>query len=258
MKKCIWCNKSEKETSFKTKAHTIPKGLGGITICENVCDSCNFYFGNNQNGSPSIELIIKETFNLSKFCLLNTGSQTINNKNSPHYSSVYFTVDFQKGKIDIKNKYKLRSGFQENICRLIKRGLYKIFLEENERINGDSLNPQYDFIREFARYDLNDFPIYYFERLHPILMSGEGLIKQPHIPFNIITMNYLLRDYGFFEVEFFGHVLSIATYRNWDIAIDKYLSESIKIKSGHFKSYKLIKKWNDIDLSLSLFDVKKR
>lgn len=127
MKTCIWCCKTEEQTTFKTKAHTIPKGLGGIVTCDNVCDSCNFYFGNNQNGKPAIEVIIKETFNLSKYRLLNTSNPVNAGKKSPHYSSIYFSVDFQKGKIDIKGRYKIRRGFQEAVCRQMKRGIYKIF-----------------------------------------------------------------------------------------------------------------------------------
>lgn len=123
-------------------------------------------------------------------------------------------------------------------------------------MTGDSLKPQFDFIREFARWDLNDYPLYYFERLHPIMLTSTQFIEQPHLPFNHVTMNYLLRDYGFFEVEFFGHVFAIATSRNWLLAIDKYLDETRRIKAGFFKNYRMVQKWNDIDLSLSIFDDK--
>jgi len=71
MKKCIWCSKTEEQSTFNKRAHTFPQSLGGKNICENVCDSCNEYFGNTQYNSPAVEVILKEILNISKFLILN-------------------------------------------------------------------------------------------------------------------------------------------------------------------------------------------
>lgn len=169
LRHCIWCRKTEKETTFNKLAHTIPQTLGGKDICRNVCDECNAYFGNHHNGSPSVETIIKETFNISRIRLLDTETHVGKNKPIAKFSSIYFKVDLKKHKIELKQSYKLQSGFQEKIGRQIKKGLYKIFLEETERQKGEGHNPEYDFIREFARFDLGDYPLFYFERSFPAI-----------------------------------------------------------------------------------------
>ena len=43
--KCIWCDKSKPEVTFKTEPHIIPESLGGKEIGTDVCDQCNSYFG---------------------------------------------------------------------------------------------------------------------------------------------------------------------------------------------------------------------
>lgn len=251
---CIWCRKSSENTTFKTKAHTVPDALGGVVICKNVCDVCNSYFGNSQNGMPSIETVIKETFGMSRVRLLQALGELGKNKKMARYKSRFFNVTFNPPGISIKPAYKLKKGFQGDMCRLLKRGLYKIFLEENERNNSNSIDQKYTFIREFARYDLNDLPVLYFKRAHGILFLGKDMIVQPHMPFEEITMNYLIRDLGFFEVELMGHTFSIATTSNWQLYFEEYIKESMKLKVQHFVGYKSIIYWNDIDLSLSVID----
>jgi hypothetical protein len=53
--KCLWCFNSEPIVTFKKKAHTIPKSLGGQNYNNNVCDCCNSYFGDKQEKDYSIE-----------------------------------------------------------------------------------------------------------------------------------------------------------------------------------------------------------
>lgn len=254
VKTCIWCLCTEENSSFNTKAHTIPKTLGGVAYCDNVCDNCNFYFGNAQNGYPSIETILKETFNLSRLMLLN-GRKPINN-NKWRYTSEYFNV--HKNSLDLKPKYSIRAGFQSKVCRLMKRGLFKIFLEENERANGTSLDDKFQFIREYARRDLGDFPVLYFPRAVAVMLTGDKLIANPHMMFSEPLFNYLIRDYNFYEFEFFGHVLSLPISKNWELAFRPYIKKSVeekqKVFNGNFfKPPIAVEHWNDIDLPLSVF-----
>ena len=116
MKKCIWCNKTEENSSFLKKAHTFPQSLGGKNICENVCDSCNEYFGNAQPNSPSVEVVLKEILNISKFLILN---QTGGIPKKMRHKSVFFNINWQKNTITVKPKYSIRKGYQENFQDII-------------------------------------------------------------------------------------------------------------------------------------------
>lgn len=254
-RRCIWCSKNEDEASFVKIAHTIPQSLGGKNICDNVCDDCNAFFGNYYKGCPSVETVIKETFNISRARFLSTQSGIGKNKPMVRFSSIYFKVDFSKHKIDVKSSYIYQKGFQANIGRQLKKGLYKIFLEEMERQNGDGHNSSYDFIREFARYDLGDYPILYFERMQGcILMSTNWFIEPQLILDNDQKFKYLVNEPGFFEFEFMGHVFSIATSRNWHLTIDNYIKKTLQAKKQFFKGFKFVENFNDVDLTLSVLN----
>ncbi|MFN9392766.1 MAG: hypothetical protein ACK57W_05535, partial [Flavobacteriales bacterium] len=107
-------------------AHTIPKSLGGLKTCDNVCDICNAFFGSHYQRLPPVETVIKETFNISRARLLSSTDKIGKNEALPRFSSIYFKVDFKKNKIDLNSYYKYHSTFQEKICRQLKKGLYKI------------------------------------------------------------------------------------------------------------------------------------
>src|SRR5882757_1920632 len=170
MKKCIWCSKSEPKVTFNKLAHSIPQSIGGINTYENECDDCNEYFGNANNKTPSIDMIIKETFNISRHRFLNDESNIGKGKTLKKFTSYYFDVSFKKNKIDIKGAYKFHSPFQEKISRQLKRGIYRIYLSELERQNkGIGHEERFDFIREFVRYDFGDLPVFYFDRTKPII-----------------------------------------------------------------------------------------
>lgn len=144
MKICIWCKENEAKVLFEKQAHTVPKSLGGENICVNVCDLCNKYFGDHDNRLPPIETVIKETFNITRTRFLMTGQNIGKNKSLPKFSSIYFKVNLNQNKpsLTIKQKYGYDRGFQEKIGRQIKRGIYKMFLEETERQekNGHDIN----------------------------------------------------------------------------------------------------------------------
>jgi len=141
MKTCIWCCKNESSVRFTRQAHTFPRSLEGQNICENVCDSCNLYFGSPQAKSPAVEVVLKEAFNISKFILLEHIKQNVNKR----YKSEYFNFNWKNKTIQLKPRYKLERNFQERLGRLLRRGIYKIFLEERERQKGDALLERYNF-----------------------------------------------------------------------------------------------------------------
>lgn len=255
MKICIWCRNSEEKVSFKKKAHTIPQSLGGNHICETVCDACNLAFGSHYQGSPSVEAILKETFNVSRMRFLHSDNQVGKNKKLPRFSSLFFDVNFNKRKIDLKFSFRLQSGFQEKLCRQLKKGLYKIYLEEIERQKGIGLDPQFDFIREFSRYNIGDYPVFYFQRSIGVIAVSNDWITNPQFHLdNAYQMKYLVQEPSFFEFEFLGHVFGIATSRHWEIAYDNYIKKTSDRKKEFFKSVRIINKLKDIDLLLSILD----
>ncbi|WP_297095047.1 HNH endonuclease [uncultured Draconibacterium sp.] len=252
MKTCIWCNKSTPHISFNKKAHIVPQSMGGTEICENVCDSCNHFFGANHDGVPPIELVFKETFNITRARLL--GKSNIGkNKALSRFKSVYFNVDFVKNRIDVKPSFKLQTGFQSILCHQFKRSIYKIFLEENERVNGNSRDDKYDFIREFARFNIGDYPVLYYQSKVPFLLSSKDEPQKPNFYFQKKFV-YLDDEHGFFDTYYLGHVFGFPIIRNWELVFDNYISQSLKQKERFYKRPISIKYLTDIDLTLSFMN----
>ena len=257
MKHCIWCQKTEQDVPFKNLAHTIPQALGGRHICENVCDQCNSFFGNHWQGLPSVETIFKETFNISRAIFLESDQEVGKNKAMPKFKSTYFDVDLKKRKIDIKSSYKLHPGFQEKVGLQLRKGIYKVYLEEVERQFKDGHNTRYDFIRQFVRFGLVDYPVFYYKRRYGIILMVKSWAKQPELFLEENSQfKYLVKEPSFVEFEFLGHVFGIPTSRHWQIAFDNYKKKSFEAKKDLFESCILVKRFNDIDLALSILDSK--
>lgn len=251
MKICIWCRRTESEETFNKRAHTVPDSLGGQHICENVCDKCNAFFGTPQPSLPAIETALKEGLNLSRFRFLNNGSPLKKGHSAGRYKSTYFDANFRVKRVRLKPAYSLRPHFQEKLTRQFKRGIYKIYLEETERQRGNGLDERFNFIREFARFDLNDLPVLHFERTHGALMYHENLFSHPQLAMQKnYRSKYLLEEYGFFEFEIVGHVFSIATSKLWHLNFNQYARKSMEAKAKIFRSYRVVKTFDDIDLGL--------
>ncbi|SFF24591.1 HNH endonuclease [Spirosoma endophyticum] len=255
MKRCIWCRKAEGQASFNKLAHTIPQSLGGRDICKNVCDSCNAYFGCPQSGKPSIETVLKEALNVSRFRILTNDKPLKKGHAAGRFTSTYFDINFNANPVVIKLKrsFSFRPNFQEIITRQFKRGLYKVFLEETERQRGNALDDKFNFIREFARYDLNDCPVIHFERSVGMLMISNNLITHPklYVDPSEYYLDYLSDEYSFLEFELLGHVFAIATSRLWELSIDLYIKKCSETKKYYFNGFRFVKEFDDIDLALS-------
>lgn len=255
LKTCIWCKKTDQEVSFDTAAHTIPKALGGKNICQNVCDGCNFHFGNRGSSLPAIETVIKETFNISRMMYLETMNEVGKNKSMPKFSSLYFKVNSKSKKISLKSDFRKRPGFQYGLGTQMKKGIYKIYLEESQRQFENALNPKFDFIREFCRYGIGDYPVFYFTKQIGIIPMLDDWAKSPSLQLaSDEKMKYLISTDSFDEFEFLGHTLGVATKRNWQAQYHHYLRESSAKKKSLFKEIRRIEKFSDFDLTLSILD----
>lgn len=255
MKKCIWCKQTEEETTFETVAHTVPQSLGGNNICENVCDPCNHYFGTYQNQQPPIDNVIKETFNVSRARFLSSTKEIGKNKALPRFKSTYFNVNFERGEISPKGAYKLKKDFQRTLARQLKKGLYKMFLEEQERQNNSGHDSKFEFIREFARFDQGDYPLLYFERKYGmIVMIPEWAKSPPFIINSEYKMKYLMSNDHFFEFEFLGHVFAIPISTEWKDHFEAYIEETRPLKQEIFKTAVFVQHFNDVDFTLRILN----
>lgn len=217
LKTCIWCRKDETAVSFKRPAHIFPQSLGGKRICKLVCDDCNAYFGSKQTGLPSVEIALKEPLNISRLYLL---TQMNRNKKLPRFKSEYFEYNLATHIIKPKYKYSLISDFQNTFTKQFKRGIYKIFLEERSESVGDALDPQFDFIREYARYGLGDYPVYYCQPKIPAIFVSTD-IHDPMIRFTDHSEE-VMKQFGFYSYYFVTHEIAIPVIRTYELTFGNY------------------------------------
>ncbi len=244
MKTCIWCRKNENQVTFDKKAHTIPQSLGGEKICENVCDKCNHYFGSPQPNLPAIELVLKEMLNISRFYLLNAANSVPNDK---RYKSEYFNINWNKFQIKMKPRYSLKSGFQKKLGRQFRKAMFKVFLEERERQREDALSDRFNFIREFARYDLGDYPIYIQLPKFKAIFAAMPDVENPQIRFTEHSdeMDIKFRIYGY---QLLGHNFLIPTSPLFEeLCRDSFLKYLHETDDPFGQSIKRIENAEDID-----------
>jgi hypothetical protein len=252
-KKCLWCLKREPLVTFQKKAHTIPKSLGGQNFNKNVCDTCNEFFGNrnNLNQGYSIEEALKETFNITRRKLLQVNDTK---RKVGRFKSKFFEIKEKKGKqkLIIKPSFRFSSQFQSEICRAFKRGLYKMFFEELNKQKNVGYEKQYDKIRDFARFDKGDLPVFYFNRSVGVLLMLAREAETPTLFFD--RMKYLYTNQTFTEIEFLGHVLGFPTTDFTNDQIQDYIYKSLQLKEKLFKNAVLIERLTDVDLALTIMD----
>ena len=256
MKACIWCFKDENETSFKSKAHTIPKSLGGQNYNKNVCDECNQYFGSySTKDKYSVEEAFKEVLCITRFVLL---TNTKSKKKVGDFKSKFFDLREKKGKLNLKLKTALllKSGFQSNLCRNFKRGLYKVWYEEYCRQNSViiNVNDKFSNLRKFCRYDEGNLPVLYFKRGIPIILQMKNEAATPVLKFE--RMDYLHSTNSFVEIEFLSHVFGLLIDDTNENDFKKYMKNSIEKKTKFFSEAILINSIFDIDITMSIFKTK--
>lgn len=250
-KTCLWCLKIEPEVAFIKKAHTIPKSLGGQNYNKNVCDGCNYYFGNrdSHNGKYSIEVALKEAFTISRKRFL-LGS--INKRKVGEFKSQFFEMKERNGKYRLASKPSFMFASQSELCRAFKRGLYKMYFEELNRQKKVGYEADYDIIRGFARYNNGDLPVLYFTRTVGIMMFFKREAETPILYFD--RMNYLHSDSKFAEIEFLGHVFGFPIANFTKEEFENYANRSIEVKKGFFIEANVISKFTDIDISLNIMN----
>jgi hypothetical protein len=238
MKSCIWCLNDKTQVKFDKKAHSVPQKLGGKRICDDVCDICNEDFS-------KIENVVIHSLNITREIFI---KRSWPNHQRKKFRSLYFKVDFDKNKISLKSDYKFKPNFDQDAGRKLKRGLCKIFLEENEIDNKDSKDIKFDNIRRFSLSDIGNIDIIYFRRTSGIILQSKEHTISPSL--SNLRMKYLIDDEDYYEFEIFGHCFGIF-YKKFD---KLKADNSILVKNGIFKDYILIDKFTDIDFMLKIMN----
>lgn len=245
MKKCIWCLKTEPEISYKKRAHIIPQSLGSKLIFENECDFCNSYFGRAIKNGPSIDLAVKEAFNITRHFLIEGFKKDV-----PKFRSEYFKVDTNKKKWSLRPRFQLKKNFQTNLCKQLKRGLYKISLEYLYLETKLGYENEFDIIRDFVRYNNKNLPVYYLQRKHGAVLTSEEMLRKP---FLLLTNDWKENVFRFkcFEFELLHHKFMVPLSSDYDK--EYFKKERLKNEKLFFKPLP-IQKFTDIDFSLKVFD----
>lgn len=250
-KTCLWCLNKEPIVTFIKKAHSIPKSLGGQNFNKNVCDDCNYYFGNRDShyGKYSIEVALKEAFSISRKRFLLGG---IPKRKVGEFKSQFFEMKERNGKyrLAVRPSYMFASQFE--LCRAFKRGLYKMYFEELNRQLGKGYELDFDIIRQFSRYDNGDLPVLYFTRKIGVMIFFKSEAETPILYFD--RMNYLYSNEKFAEIEFLGHVFGFPIAHFTKEEFEDYAQKSIEMKKVFFTEANVIEKFTDIDIALSVMN----
>lgn len=247
VKTCIWCKSAEPAANFFRPAHIFPQSLGGQRTCKLVCDSCNSYFGSKQPGLPSVEIALKEPLNISKFILLSQGSKK---ERLPRFKSEYFDFDTKRKLVQPRFKYRLLSEFQTTFTKQFKRGIYKVFLEERSESIGDAFDPQFDFIREFARYGIGDYPVFYCRPSFPAVAVSTEDLKNPMIRFTDYSES-IMKQFGFYSYYFMSHTIAMPVIRTYELTVTNYMDFTLKGERPMFDRIISLKYITDLDFLFS-------
>ncbi len=247
VKVCIWCQKEEGATDFNRVAHIFPQALGGKRACALVCDSCNTYFGSKQAGLPSVEIALKEPLNISRLYLL---TQLNRHKPAPRFKSEYFDYDLKTHVIKPKPKYRVISGFQQTFTKQFKRGIYKIFLEERSESRDDAHDSRFDFIREYARYGIGDYPVYYCQTKAPAIFLSTEDLQNPVIRFTEHS-DLVMQEYGFYSYYFITHMIAFPTIRTYELTLDNYARHLVQEENTAVSKMVPLRSITDLDFIFS-------
>lgn len=245
---CLWCqlNSATSAITFIKKAHTIPQALGGKFICADICDTCNHYFGSPGYQKVAIEVVLREAFELTRNMVFSNPERKCNYY--ARFKSVFFKLNTTNKTFSFKQLYSIKPGFQAMIAEQFKRGLFKIFLEEYHRQVGEGMDERYNFIREYARYGLGDYPIFYLVPKLPVLFYSEDEFIAPRLNFSQPQLHHI-KDYEFYLFNLFGHGFLIPTHRNWHLNYPAYIRKAQNDLKDMYRGIKLIKEFKDVDFA---------
>jgi len=116
---------------------------------------------------------------------------------------------------------------------------------------GIGFESQFDFIRDFVRYDKKQLPLFYYERNYAIILSNDDLTRKPILMESHEGWKDRLFKTSFFEFEILNHRFSVSLVKNYAVTDIPY---DINKMSNVFSPPKQVTTNFDIDFSLSKFD----
>lgn len=254
-RKCLWCGSNESKVSFEKDAHIIPQSIGGKELSNNECDECNEYFGIHDSGKPAIDTVFKEAFNLTRYILLDSIIKYHKIDNLPRFKSTYFKINKKNRNFNVKPAFRVKRGFQGILCRQFKRGLFKVFLETYHEETGRGFGSEFDFIREFVRYNLGDYPIFYFNRRYGAILTAQEFIKHP-VLMKLQETDEIMNQFGFYEFEILGHMFSVPTLELIGENKLGYIKSINERWASLFSSITELKYLTQIDLAMKIMNRK--
>lgn len=246
---CLFCKRNEPEATFNEKPHTMPRSLGSNSIGFDVCDECNHYFGQPDklsNPPLTIELCVKEILGLTKYLL-----QHQQKPQNVRLKSIYFEFWASTGKLKVKSKYRFTYDFQKALLNQFKRGLYEMFLQEYHKETKRGLDERFDEVRNYARYNEGDMPLYHLQSSKGIIPIHENFAS-PQFTFTQTQINDIER-FGFCTLIIFGKWFYLEVTPQAAVNREDYLKNESKIIGSGFVFNKLVevKSVNDIDFTLT-------
>lgn len=129
-----------------------------------------------------------------------------------------------------------------------------MYFEEFDRQtkHSECIDPKYNYLRRFARYNELDIPIVYFERNIGVFVMREKEAETPILMFG--RMTYLIDNEKFIEIEFLGHVFGIPKTFCTKEEFEDYIYKSVEMKKQFFNQAILIDKLTDIDFTLNILN----
>ena len=248
---CIFCLKKQPEISFSEKPHTMPRSLGSDSIGVDICNDCNHYFGQPDKLSfPQlcIEVCVKEVFGMIKH-LLNASRNDNYGKNN-RLRSIFFEYRHSESKIKIKSNFQYNHRFINTFTNQFKRGLYEMFLQEYHKATLNGLDAKYNVIREYARFNRGNIPLYYMQNNGVFLI--EDNIVNPKFNFSENQFQ-TIEDYGFYTLMLWGQIFFLEVTPRASLCRDIYLKKEASkfIGSGFvFRDCIEVEKITDIDFTL--------
>jgi len=247
--KCIWCEKTKPDVSFDTKPHTIPKRLNAHKIGFDICDSCNNFFGSDDNSERvtlSIDKTLKEFINVHQFLLSNNR----NSESWKYFKSQIFHYYHKSNALKLRVDYRKNGEYHHLLTRKFKRGIYNIFLQEYHRRTKNGLDDKFDELRNFVRYDKGEIPLFHLKN-----SRGVRLTEDVNIPHELSFNNHVLSvidKYGFYYINLKGLSFYLAVTKTAEKNSAYLMKDSRDLIGNGFAFEKLIevKKMSDIDFTI--------
>lgn len=245
---CIFCKSTKPDVTFNEKPHTMPRSLGSNSIGFDICDNCNHYFGQPDklsNPPLTIEVCVKEILGLTKYLL-----EYQQKPSNTRLKSIYFEFWASTGKLKVKTKYKFTHDFQKALLNQFKRGLYEMFLQEYHKETKKGLDDRFDEVRNYARYNEGDIPLYHLQNSQGII-TLTNKFSMPQFTFSESQIDDI-ESYGFCSLIIFGKWFYLEVTPKGVSNRETYLKSVAKIIGSGFVFNKLveIESVNDIDFTL--------